>query len=637
MSAEPREIVLLTRFRLTAVLRVMLQGRGFVRQMYYDPYGTLHGPVFRLLVALAGRPRVAACIDRTARLLRVPLRQVPHGQGVPDYEALEMGANIDATLFLDETWRDGAYHPDVPVPAGVVERDELLSLHLKVIGMYGAQLIENIRVIRALEQAPPVVRLNLRLWPAGFVSCLERFERVRVVDEGRAGVLPDLLMGALVGLLRLCGSAWRWRRGPFERSSRNYVLAAELIDPRTLRGWPAEPNFLAGPSIPPSSILYYIQPERRPLFRKSPPGLGDATVVDLSRLPLRTQHVRFIAAGCWRALRAAYVDGIPVIPLLAYIDYVRKFALLSALFERFRVGVHLYHAYPMGRVGKRDDSGLVTAVCRRHGVHSFSYQTRAHFGWRIEYCFDCFDTYCVWGEWWRDTYKERVAIRNMPAVGDVFLDGLELQRSAPKPTPGPDTVVVFTGDVHTHGEPSYWTLDYAIEFLCAAVIAVGRINGSATGRQMSIVIKPKQPRHRAVFEADARLAAAMRDAGTSVAYLPDEIHDIAQAASLADFVLSLLPTTPGMDLLLSGKPSAYFNTLTWGDPRFDSHPLLVRDADEIEAFLRGHRGVKKDFLNTLDPWRDGASRERIAQHVLAAGREKPCAQTRESARIPTLV
>jgi hypothetical protein len=100
MSVEPREIVLLTRFRLTSVMRVVLKGRGRVQRIYYDPYGTWHGPVFRLLIALVGRPRFAAFIDGMSRLLRLPLRQVPHGQEVPNYESLEMAANIDATYFL---------------------------------------------------------------------------------------------------------------------------------------------------------------------------------------------------------------------------------------------------------------------------------------------------------------------------------------------------------------------------------------------------------------------------------------------------------------------------------------------------------------------------------------------------------
>jgi hypothetical protein len=446
---------------------------------------------------------------------------------------------------------------------------------------------------------------------------------VRTIDDGRGGVLPDVLLGALVACARLSASVLRWRRHAVERSSRTYVLATELIDPRALSGRPAEPNFLAGSSIPSSSILYYIQPDRRQLFAQTPAGLGDATVVDLARLALTTENLRMIAGGFWRVLRAAYVDGLPVMAVLIHIDYVQKYALLSALFERFPVEVHVYHAYPMGRVGKHDDSGLITAACRRHGVHSFSYQTRAHFGWRIEYCFDCFDTWCVWGEWWRETYRDRVAIDSMPPVGDVFLDGLELRRSAPRPMTASDTVVVFTGDVHSNGEPSYWTLDYAIEFLCETVRAVGRLNRSITGRQMSIVIKPKHPHHKAIFEADARLTAALHDARTSIAFLPDEIHDIAQAASIADYVLSLLPTTPGMDLLLSGKPSAYFNRLTWGHPRFDGSPLIVRSADEIEAFLTGARTVSRAFLDSLDPWRDGSSRERIAQRILTVAREKP--------------
>jgi hypothetical protein len=118
-----------------------------------------------------------------------------------------------------------------------------------------------------------------------------------------------------------------------------------------------------------------------------------------------------------------------------------------------------------------------------------------------------------------------------------------------------------------------------------------------------------------------------------VTYLQDEIHDIARAAAVADYVLSLLPTTPGMDLLLSGKPSAYFNRLTWGNPRFDDSPLIVRNADEIEAFLRGERGITRDFLDSLDPWRDGASQARIANRIVAIVEERRRHADKRTARI----
>jgi hypothetical protein len=107
------------------------------------------------------------------------------------------------------------------------------------------------------------------------------------------------------------------------------------------------------------------------------------------------------------------------------------------------------------------------------------------------------------------------------------------------------------------------------------------------------------------------LSATLQEEGVVFTYLRDRIHDIAKAVSMADYALSLLPTTPGIDALLTGTPSAYFNRLDWGHPRFDECPLIVRDADEIEAFLSGSREVDQQFLDSLDPWRDGNSRARL--------------------------
>jgi hypothetical protein len=605
---EPARAVLLTRFRLISILRVVLTERGRLQRIYYDPYGTLHGPVFRVLVALVGRPRLAALIDQTARLLRLPLRQVPHGQNIPNYAPLQMAASIDATHFLDELWRDAAYRPDDPLPSGVLNRDELVSLHLKFVGVRVWQLIENVRVIRMLERGPISVRLNRRLWPAGFVSRLEQSEDVRTVDEGRGGVLPDVIVGAMLALAPLIAAAtqWRWHQ-PVQRQ-RRYKVAAEIIDPDTLHGRPAEPNFLISPTIPARDFLFYIQPDRRRYFvRGATDGLHGSDVVDLARLPLTTRDLRCLASGYWRVLRASRERGIPVLALLTYLDYVTKYALLAALFERFPIAAHVYHAYPVGRAAWRHDSGLVTAVCRQHGVHSFSYQTRAHFGYAIEYCFDCFDTYCVWGEWWRETYRHQVAIGNLPLVGDVFLDGLNLH-SAQRAQPATRTLVLFPCDIHL-GQPSYLTLDYAIEFLEAVARAAGsrRRNGSP----LQVVVKPKHADHAGVLRNHPRLTAALREEGIEFTYLTDKIHDIGKAVSMADYALSLLPTTPGIDALLTGIPSAYFNTLGWGHERFDEHPMIVKSAEEIEAFLGGRRPLEPAFVDSLDPWRDGHSRARL--------------------------
>ena len=92
-----------------------------------------------------------------------------------------------------------------------------------------------------------------------------------------------------------------------------------------------------------------------------------------------------------------------------------------------------------------------------------------------------------------------------------------------------------------------------------------------------------------------------------------------EAIAGADYVLSLLPTTPGLEALLLGKRSAYFNALDWGDQGADGHPAIVRDEREIEQFLSGQRSVGSDLLDLLDPYRDGKAGERLRQIIRAVG------------------
>lgn len=199
-----------------------------------------------------------------------------------------------------------------------------------------------------------------------------------------------------------------------------------------------------------------------------------------------------------------------------------------------------------------------------------------------------------------------MAVGNLPLVGDVFLDGLNLHSA--RPQPATRTLVLFPCDIH-FGQPSYLTLDYAIEFLEAVARAAG--SRWRRGSPLQVVVKPKHPDHANVFRNHPRLTAALREEGIEFTYLTDKIHDIGKAVSMADYALSLLPTTPGIDALLTGIPSAYFNTLRWGHERFDQHPMIVKSAEEIEAFLGGRRPLEPAFVDSLDPWRDGHSRARL--------------------------
>src|SRR4051812_33447625 len=106
--AKPTAVVL-TRFslrRLVAALRG--SARGSI--VFYDPYGSLHGPVFGALVRLLGRSGLERTIDVLAGVCGVALRAIPHGDRVPGYAPLQHTAAIDASRLLFETlWSDGGY------------------------------------------------------------------------------------------------------------------------------------------------------------------------------------------------------------------------------------------------------------------------------------------------------------------------------------------------------------------------------------------------------------------------------------------------------------------------------------------------------------------------------------------------
>lgn len=620
MRTEASRIVLLTRLQLRPIVREVVSGGA--PAIYYDPHGSLHGPIFLLLVALLGRRRLEAWIDRCARWLRLPLRAVPHGQRVADYAPLQHTTAIDAARLLYDSWKDPRFDPQIALPEGALEGSEARSLYVKFIGVQAWQLIENIRVVRRLERAPLVVYLNARIWPSAFLGRLSRSEGVTLRDAGCRGAWLDTVLGALLLLRSVAATIVRWRPPEAPRPPRRYVAATECLDPATLSGRPAEPNYLLGDALSPADVLFYVQPDRRRFFGHADRAVPGSTVVDLARLPLSTRHVWFMMRAAALVLRWAWRNGTPLLTVREHVGYARKYTLLAALFDRFAVQVHIYNAYPQGRVAWRHDSGLITGVCRRHGVYSLSYQTRAHFGRAMEYCFDCYDEYCCWGEWWRHTYHDHMDVKHFSVIGDVFLDEhlSQTRRRRPATADAYRSIVVFPCDIHAEGDPSYLTLDYAVEFLAAVIKAADTLNGRASGPRFEIVVKPKHTAHVALLEQDQRLAAAVAASPTPLTCLQHGVHETIEAVARADYALALLPTTPGMDVLLTGVPSRYFNRLSFGDPFFDESPLIVRTVDEIVAFLSGERSLSPAFIDSLDPWRDGQARGRLTQVIVDAAR-----------------
>ena len=119
-----------------------------------------------------------------------------------------------------------------------------------------------------------------------------------------------------------------------------------------------------------------------------------------------------------------------------------------------------------------------------------------------------------------------------------------------------------------------------------------------------------------IFNKNTTLSSLLAQEGLELEYVSRAAHDVEEVIDQADYVLSLLNTTPGMDAVLLGKPSAYYNLLNWGDLfACEENPIILKNQKEIEEFLLGQRSVGDDFLNRLDPYRDGRTKQRLCQSI----------------------
>ena len=151
----------------------------------------------------------------------------------------------------------------------------------------------------------------------------------------------------------------------------------------------------------------------------------------------------------------------------------------------------------------------------------------------------------------------------------------------------------------------------------ASIKAVGEIHNENGDNKYRLFLKAKDPEHVPLILSDKEISSLLDYYDLELIPKVRVRHDIETVIEESDIFLSIGFTTPGLDALLLGKPSAYFtpyNDFNY-NAIFNNNTLVLHNVSEIKSFLKYGNVVDQNILDGLDPFRDGKASLRLASFV----------------------
>jgi hypothetical protein len=201
-------------------------------------------------------------------------------------------------------------------------------------------------------------------------------------------------------------------------------------------------------------------------------------------------------------------------------------------------------------------------------------------------------------------------------VGCIYLDAFPAAAHASE-KPTSLTVAIFTGDITVGG---HYSLEDNVAFLAVC------LEIASAHPHLSFKVKCKDPHHADVFKANPALN--LRLSGTpNLTFLRQARHSYRDLLAEAEIVLTIGFTTPGTEALLLGKKAFYYSAMDRGGEAYRSNPLWVaKSAAELKSAFEGALANPEKTneqlcrgLDLLDPFRDGAARQRILADLPVRG------------------
>lgn len=566
-------------------------------------------------------------------LFRTQIRKLPGEGEVPDYPRINLRAMEMVVPAAKALQREIEADPWMTALSNLIGKEPATAFFLQNAAHYAiwGNLLAMAVCARLTSGQSPTMAVWSPLWPSHWEQSLGPALEGRFVlyrwprwyVRFWAVISRVWTWGAALAMLAR-DVVKRGISGKAGAALQRFRMVTEFIEPRRLQGGAYDADYwVNGSRIRPDECLFLVTQEQMNHLAR----LG-TSVHEIRECILRKGYsVAFLAELRWsrRALRAFFGSiaqsfkrgscwETPCGSL--FLRGWRRALEFAPFFDHYTADNFIYLKFPNGNTSWRRDTGIITGLCRRHGIRSVGCQTRVVYSDHYEFAFDCYDLYFSWGPAWERAVAQSARfLGRIEVVGCICLDdllpALHRRQAARRRSDERFRVTVFTGDI----AGSHYTLNYAVSFL-GACCRVAQANPEAFFQ-----VKCKDPDHVGVFLAHHELGAQLK--GTAnLELIGQGRYDYADLLFDADLVIAIGFTTPGAEAFLLNKPTIYYSELH-AENAFKEIPGLVVESDaellmrfaECYQAWKDHRVYEAARTSPLDPYGDGLALDRIWEQL----------------------
>lgn len=570
--------------------------------VFWDPYRDDLTCLQILLVFFFGRSKAAKLISLLGALLGLRVKDVPHGISVQDYHRIQIMSENETTELLEGYLNNHDFEVDSCSAEFVQDNDCQSALHIKRIGLLLGPIIENIKVLKAIGYEEIILVISINAFPESLVKNISENYEVHIQPEKKTTNITNLFLLSgfcIQKILSLFARIIKRPRNVLRAKDFSKCIAVEFVDPNNANGNPTEPNYYDSLSNGEYRTISYVRSmelrNNGPRKKFLDSGLD---VVFLCDLPLDFRDVKNFVRLMKSLLKRNLGGRYSIKKSLRDLDDVINLIELQAFMRIFKPSLHSYHILPNGNTTTRFDSPLITDVCRMYKCKSISYQSRVMYRKKMYYYFEVFDVFFFWGQLWLEEYSHPQFIvdsRILGFLGKCSEPERDYEKGEKK------SVAIFTSDLDKY-HPQHYTLDYTKMFLSDVFSALSDWNNSNHVIQYKAILKPKDPSHWSIIQGLFEQSGFLSGLNLVIEVNQHERHDLDRTISMADRVISIGYTTPGLLALFSGKHSLFYSPyIDIYNEIFDSHASGIVGHSKLDVvdFLDGKTKVTNKIKEGL--------------------------------------
>ncbi len=599
---------------------VSLRIRHQVKRFYIDIYNHEHGIFFSSLIRLFGYRNAFNLIRLPLHYFGIDLRCLPRGKHVKDYHLVNINSRAAMVRYLNEYYQE--YGPFEKNPFLILVKDQKAcdAFYLKKLSLEMYKLVEAISILNKLGHSDIGLVLNESRYPKEVLQKIIENKKVSLIHtSGILSKLGNLFIFLSLFLTDVVKFSLKLKIRKTQVQS--VTLACEQISPIHNTGQVTHANFITQDAAD-FDYISYVYPGKKSLFKSSRNSFSKKKPIFLDTQKIYFSDYRLFLKFGLKFLWQLIVKPTSNYGILKDHEHMLCFIYFAALLKTYRPKFHCFNTFPDGSdVATRNDSGLITGICRSHDVLSLSYQNRVIYYHDLHFFFDTFDYYGIWGNAWLKEYEGQPHfIKHFIIIGNVYLQ--RYRNIPPRKTKthhaNSKHIVVFSSDIELENVSVHFTLDYALQFFLAVIHAISRAKKQRADIDYKLTIKLKDKSHAAIFYSNQKIINLLNEMDLIPTMITDKRDSgVGEAIASADAVISIGFTTPGLEALLLDIPSMYFTPYQYNYNRLFSpkSPIVATSVQDLVDFLvDSKKQASKSILEELDPFRDGRASERLFQY-----------------------